>query len=201
MIRKLYLLPVFLLVFIFTACNETEDLGDYHNWRARNEAFIDSLQQVVDLKSDLQLKSIPFAKDKRYRIYYKIRESVDNGRKPVFTDVVTCFYRGMLINEGVFGAAPSPRYYTTLYKDLTVFDSNMSEEGPTAFDSPASFTVSGFYTSGVAAWTDILQLMSVSERWEVYIPWQLAYGSGGSGSSIPGYSTLIFDIILKSVVE
>lgn len=200
MTKKTYLLPLLLFAFVFIACSETEEPGEYHNWRERNETFIDSLKQVFDSKTDSELKSITFAADKQYTIYYKVLKADENGRRPLFTDKVTCFYRGMLINEGVFGASQPPRYYTQLYKNLTVFDSNMSAADPTEIDSPAEFSVSGFYSGGVAAWTDILQNMKVGERWEVYIPWQIAYGLRGSGA-IPGYSALIFDILLVSVVD
>ena len=44
--------------------------------------------------------------------------------------------------------------------------------------------------------------MYVGERWMVYIPWQLGYGSSGSSDgNIPGYSALAFDIQLDGVVE
>jgi len=37
--------------------------------------------------------------------------------------------------------------------------------------------------------------MHIGDRWKVYMPYQLAYGESGS-SSIPGYSTLVFDMTL-----
>ena len=40
--------------------------------------------------------------------------------------------------------------------------------------------------------------MVEGDKYEVWIPQQLAYGANGSGS-IPGYSTLIFEIELVSV--
>lgn len=200
MIKKIYLLPLFLIVLSFVACNESEDEGKYANWRERNEAFIDSLQQVVDAKTDPDLKYLVYDRDKKYKIFYKKLVTTDN-EKPKYTSTVSCYYRGMLIDEAVFGANPTQKYYTKLYEDLTVFDQNTMKHGydPTELDSPFSTTVNYFYvTGGVAAWTDILQNMNVGERWEVYIPWQLAYGSSGSGS-IPGYSTLIFDMILYRI--
>ena len=40
-----------------------------------------------------------------------------------------------------------------------------------------------------------LQRMHVGDYWRVYIPSELAYGESGN-SSVPGYSLLIFDLIL-----
>ena len=41
--------------------------------------------------------------------------------------------------------------------------------------------------------------LQVGERWLLYIPWQSGYGSSGN-SSIPGYSSLTFDVYLKGIV-
>jgi len=203
--KKLYLLSVWLFALSFVACNESEDLGKYENWQARNEAFIDSLQQVFDAKTDPELEALEYRRNKKYIIFYKKIVSAPDGERPFFTSTVFCYYRGMFIDEAVFGAAPGTAYYTTLYEQLTVFDKNTMKHGydPTPFDSPALFNIKSFYTSSVGvvpAWADILEHMRVGERWEVYIPWQAAYGASGY-NNIPGYSTLIFDIILYRIDE
>jgi FKBP-type peptidyl-prolyl cis-trans isomerase FklB len=100
----------------------------------------------------------------------------------------------MLINEAVFGAATTPRYYTKLYQSLDVFDKNFAGEEPNAFESPTTFIVN----EQVYGWVEVLQRMKVGERWEIYIPWQQGYGSAGQ-FSILGYSTLIFDVNLVSI--
>jgi FKBP-type peptidyl-prolyl cis-trans isomerase FklB len=43
-----------------------------------------------------------------------------------------------------------------------------------------------------------LQHMKKGDHWLVYIPYQLAYGETGS-SSIPGYSTLVFEIAIADI--
>ena len=204
MIKKLYVLPLLLLALSFVACDETEEPSKYDNWRERNEAFIDSLQQVVDAKSDPELKALQYRRDKKCNIFYKKIVSVPEGERPVYTSTVSCFYRGMFIDEAIFAAAPSgTTFYTTLWEQLTVFDKNTMKHGydPTPLDSPASFYIQSFYTDpvdSVPAWADILENMRVGERWEVYIPWQAAYG-GSDYKDIPGYSTLMFDIILYRI--
>lgn len=204
MIKKLYLLPVILFALSFTACNETEDPGIYVNWQERNEAFIDSLQRVVDSNNDPTLKQLVYSRDKSLSLYYKIIESgpkVTPDNKPIdpayWTSKVDVFYRGILINEEVFSKAESPYYYTELYADddLLVFDQNFTEGKPTNLDSPTNFTVN---TGIIVGWTEILQLMRPGDRFEVYIPHQLAYDSAGKGT-VPGYSTLIFDMIMVNI--
>jgi FKBP-type peptidyl-prolyl cis-trans isomerase FklB len=183
-------------LLLFTSCDETEEVNKYADWRNRNEAFIDSLKSVYDAKTDPELiQIIPYA-EKNYPIYAKKLKTVTSGETPLYTDSVYTYYRGMLINEAVFGAATTPRYYTKLYQSLDIFDKNFEGEEPNAFESPTKFFVNGV----VAGWREVLQRMKVGERWEVYIPWQQGYGSSVSGT-IPAYSTLIFDVNLVSIIK
>jgi len=41
-----------------------------------------------------------------------------------------------------------------------------------------------------------IQLMNKGARFKFFIPWELAWGKSGSGSKIPPYSMLIFDVRL-----
>ncbi len=183
-------------LLLFTSCDETEEVNKYADWRNRNEAFIDSLKSVYDAKTDPELiQIIPYA-EKNYPIYAKKLKTVTSGETPLYTDSVTAFYRGMLIDEAVFGAATTPHYYTKLYQSLDVFDKNFEGEEPNAFESPTKFIVN----EQVYGWVEVLQRMKVGERWEIYIPWQQGYGSAGK-LSIPGYSTLIFDLNLVSIIK
>ncbi|KAA6339607.1 FKBP-type 22 kDa peptidyl-prolyl cis-trans isomerase [termite gut metagenome] len=192
--KTIYLLSLLLLAII--ACEETEEVGKYNNWQARNEAFIDSLQNICDAKSDPELLYVINQKDKSQRIFYKklpgsaIKESVF----PLLTDSVSVFYRGMLINEQVFATAPTPKYYTSFYKKLDVFDQNFTGDSPSEFDNLTTFKVREL----ISGWTEILQYMKIGERWEIYIPWKSAYGSE-KYEVIPGYSTLIFYLQLENI--
>ncbi|MCI6472136.1 MAG: FKBP-type peptidyl-prolyl cis-trans isomerase, partial [Bacteroidales bacterium] len=56
-----------------------------------------------------------------------------------------------------------------------------------------------FYLGGglVDGFTTALMNMHEGDRWTVYMPYQLGYGTSAS-SSIPAYSLLTFDITLVS---
>ena len=43
-------------------------------------------------------------------------------------------------------------------------------------------------------WTEAMQLMVEGDKWELYIPSDLAYGERGSPPKIPGDSALVFTI-------
>eukprot|EP00966_Prymnesium_polylepis_P303523 7011532-Prymnesium_polylepis.3 len=42
----------------------------------------------------------------------------------------------------------------------------------------------------IKGWTEAMQLMKEGDRWELYIPSDLAYGSAGAGADIPGGAAL-----------
>lgn len=92
------------------------------------------------------------------------------GAMPKATDKVTTHYRGTLI-------------------DGTEFDSSYSRNEPTTF--PVSRVIPG--------WTEALQLMHVGDKWQLFIPADLAYGSRAVGNIIKPNSTLIFEIELLKV--
>ena len=52
----------------------------------------------------------------------------------------------------------------------------------------------------IAGWTEALQLMQEGAKWELYIPYSLAYGEHGAPGAIPPYSALIFTVELIEVL-
>jgi len=103
-------------------------------------------------------------------LQYKVI-SEGTGAKPTAADRVKVHYAGSLI-------------------DGTEFDSSIAR------GEPATFGV-GQVISG---WTEGLQLMSVGSKYMLYIPYDLAYGTAGTGS-IPPFSTLIFEVELIDIVQ
>lgn len=93
------------------------------------------------------------------------------GKSPKATDKVRCHYEGQLI-------------------DGSVFDSSYKR------GEPADFGLNQV----IAGWTEGVQLMKEGAKYRFYIPYLLGYGERGAGSSIPPYSTLIFDVELIKVL-
>ena len=93
------------------------------------------------------------------------------GRSPKATDKVRCHYEGRLINGEVFDSS---------YKR----------------NEPADFGLNQV----IPGWTEGVQLMKEGAKFRFFIPYLLGYGERGAGSSIPPYSTLIFDVELIKVL-
>ena len=60
---------------------------------------------------------------------------------------------------------------------------------------PISFPVGGV----IRGWTEALQLMKVGDKWQLFIPSELAYGPQGAGAAIGPDSVLIFEIELLGI--
>ena len=92
------------------------------------------------------------------------------GESPTASDQVTTHYKGYSI-------------------DGKVFDSSY-ERG-----QPATFPVGGV----IKGWTEALQLMKTGAKWQLFIPYNLAYGENGAGGVIKPFQALIFDVELIKI--
>lgn len=102
-------------------------------------------------------------------LQYKIIKE-SNGEIPTDSSTVKVNYRGTLI-------------------DGTEFDSSYKRNEPASF--PANRVIKG--------WTEALTMMPVGSKWEVYIPYDLAYGENQSGQLIKPFSALVFEIELLEI--
>jgi FKBP-type peptidyl-prolyl cis-trans isomerase FklB len=102
-------------------------------------------------------------------LQYKVL-TTGTGPKPTAEQTVVCQYRGTLI-------------------DGKEFDSSYKR------GQPATFPVKGV----IKGWTEVLQLMPVGSKWQVFIPSSLAYGERGASADIGPNATLIFEIELVAV--
>lgn len=182
---------LFAVSFTVVSCEETTGVPDpYTDWEIRNQAYIDSIAKVAKANPN-QWKVIHTYKfappindlnpDVNDYVYCKILENGTGTVNPLFTDSVATHYRGQLI----------PLYNG----EKVVFDQSFQGELNTNVADPVVFTVDGV----VEGWQTVLQEMVEGDRWEIYIPYNLGYGTYGYGSDIPGYSTLIFDMQLVKI--
>mmetsp|Transcript_45741 Transcript_45741/g.115125 ORF Transcript_45741/g.115125 Transcript_45741/m.115125 type:complete len:227 (-) Transcript_45741:146-826(-) len=100
-------------------------------------------------------------------------------------------YKVLREGEGAFHpgpASPCECHYRGTLIDGTEFDSSYKRGSPTTF-APNQV---------IKGWTEAMQLMVEGDKWELYIPSDLAYGDRGSPPKIGGGDALIFTIeILK----
>lgn len=103
-------------------------------------------------------------------LQYKVLTSGE-GRRPKATDRVRCHYEGT-------------------FSDGSVFDSSYKRGEPAVFG----------LNQVIRGWTEGLQLMKEGSKYELYIPYQLAYGEAGAHGAIPPCAALKFVVELIEVL-
>ncbi len=101
-------------------------------------------------------------------VQYKIIKQ-GTGVKPLLEDTIVAHYKGTLL-------------------DGNVFDESYGRGQPIVY--PLNQLVDG--------WKQVLVLMPVGSKWQLFIPSEYGYGERGSGA-IPGGATLIFEMELLDV--
>jgi len=169
---------------LFTSCSEenTEE-EEYANWQERNNGATDhwavqanggNLTKILAYTKEATASNL---KNSDY-IYVERIETSSNTESPIATDTCRVSYRGYLI--------PSKSYKEGYVFDQTFLNGfDWTTAGAVDF-IPQGLTV-GFATA--------LMNMHKGDRWRVYVPYQLGYGTSGQ-TSIPGYSNLVFEIAL-----
>jgi FKBP-type peptidyl-prolyl cis-trans isomerase len=102
-------------------------------------------------------------------LQYEVIQSGD-GLSPSRTDRVTVHYRGTLV-------------------DGREFDSSYKRGKPATF--PLNRVITG--------WTEGLQLMKEGDKWRLFVPSNLGYGSRGAGGLIGPNETLVFEVELLKI--
>lgn len=102
-------------------------------------------------------------------VCYKVLQSgPEGGKQPTPSSVVSCHYLGRTIDGKCFDTSLGGYPLAISLRDL------------------------------IEGWVIALQQMRVGDKWEIYIPSELGYGSF-SQPGIPANSTLIFEIELLGV--
>merc|ERR1712216_1038146 len=100
-------------------------------------------------------------------LQYKVLRAGDGDSHPTPDSSCECHYEGRTAQS---------------YPSGETFDSSYARGSPTSF-APNQV---------IKGWTEAMQLMVEGDKWEMYIPSDLAYGESGSPPKIPGGSALIF---------
>ena len=132
----------------------------------------------------------------------KIQPNIDEGAKFLAANAkrpeVKQTASGLQYEVLKEGTGPKPPEASTVKIHYDGFLLNGQKfDGSRDKGEPLTYEVGRF----IRGWVEGLQLMSVGSRYKFYIPYQLGYGEQGSGETIPGGSTLIFDVELLEIVK
>jgi peptidylprolyl isomerase/FKBP-type peptidyl-prolyl cis-trans isomerase FklB len=180
---KIQLSLILAAALLFAACDKKETQDD--NWKETNEA------QFAKITTSQEYKRINSESSAGHIMYKVITQG--NGATPYFTDKVKVLYTGWFKYDWLRGDSyKNDRNETVVNK--YVFDSTESRNNvPAMFDvNPQTGVIDGFSTA--------LQHMKVGDKWEIWIPWKLGYGTSGKDVIRP-YTTLVFEVELLDIVK
>lgn len=166
--------------------NEIPELNEVEKWVIKCNYKISNESSLNPGLGGSSVSSNPFETPPSVNdsVYMKVLEVGEGSNRisPLYTDTVSVYYRGELING-------------------TVFDQNYSGDLDTEVHVPTHFALQADQTDGlIVGWITALQYMKEGDRVELYIPSALGYGTQ-SQSSIPANSVLKFDLKLEKVIH
>lgn len=168
--------------FVFVSCGDQTVTFD-EQWKLDNEA------QFAKIVANPEYSKLHSQSNAGY-IMYKVLKEGTGEKKPYFTDQVKVLFTGWYKNEW----SKSDTYkgeHGNIITNKIVFDSSANRN-----NIPTLKPVNGF----IDGFTTALQHMTVGDKWEIWIPWNLAYGAVGKpNENIKGYTTLVFEVELVSI--
>jgi FKBP-type peptidyl-prolyl cis-trans isomerase FklB len=155
--------------------------------------------KVNDAEKQFKAKMAAVQADKEERLYGPNRDAgrkflSENAKK----DGVITLPSGLqykVLTQGT-GAVPTTSDKVKVHYEGRLIDGTVFDASKKHGDEPAEFRP----TDVIKGWTEALTMMPVGSKWQVYIPFELAYGNRDAGQIKP-YSALIFDIELVGIVD
>ncbi|MDE6080270.1 MAG: FKBP-type peptidyl-prolyl cis-trans isomerase [Duncaniella sp.] len=178
LLRMLVLLPIGLVLLALTgSCKDNDNNWDsYKEWREANTDFYNEQKFAIEPDGQARYQTLTPQWDNTASIlvrWLNDRAKTADNLSPLLTSTVAVKYRG--------------GFYTGV-----------------GFDSSYLATDSLFVTRPgdvISGWTIALLNMKVGDKTQIVVPYALGYGTSGSGTSIPPFSTLVFDIELVDILD
>ncbi|MBO4673596.1 MAG: FKBP-type peptidyl-prolyl cis-trans isomerase [Bacteroidaceae bacterium] len=178
-----------------SACSEKDEVGEYDNWQARNQHFVDSIAALANAGKDGWTKTLAFNlvdseanpdQNVNHYIYIQKLENGTGTQNPEYKDSIRVHYLGRMIPS-----TSHPQGYI-FGKSYSTYTFNEDTDVPVLMS--VSQNVTGFATA--------VMHMVEGDRWKLVIPYYLGYGEDEyTSAGIPGYSALIFDVKLARLYK
>jgi FKBP-type peptidyl-prolyl cis-trans isomerase len=176
-----YLFMMMCLAVALPSCGDDDDNNEVVDevWKQQNEkAFADkAFDPAFTRYTSLSNSGV---------LYYK-QITQGNGKRVYYNSRVDVYYEGSLIDGVVFDKRDSTSHIPYKVAMSAAVD-NFTTTG------------TGYNSSVIKGWIEILQFMTEGEEGEVWIPQEMGYGViQNNNSIIPSYSTLIFKLKIAKV--
>ena len=180
---KLYLLLILCATMFLGSCGSEEVVDN--RWQLDNEA------QFARITMDPAFTKRESLTNNGHIMYRVIRSGDPNGVRPLSNERVSVNYTGWFKNDWTKPDTFVNEQGRTITNRI-VFDTTIDDRG-NARPRPL------YVYRQIHGFSDALQHMRPGDKWEVWIPWSLAFGRH-QHHAIRGFTTLVFEIELLSVL-
>jgi FKBP-type peptidyl-prolyl cis-trans isomerase FklB len=165
--------------------------------KANNTLIVKAIEDYFAGKNRVDLVDAKSAVSK-YKASIQSRAGMDflaaNAKKPGVVSMPSGLQYEIITSAPAGGKKPLPTdrvktHYIGTTIDGKEFDSSVRR------GQPLEFRLDGV----IKGWQEALQMMSIGDKWRIFLPYQLGYGERGTGGSIPPYATLIFEVELLGI--
>jgi len=147
------------------------------------EGFADSLRDKESKMTERQIQ------EAMIELQAQLRAAAEEKQKMQFAEAIKAGKEFLEKNAKREGVKTTKSGLQGTLLDGTVFDSSVDR------GEPIDFGVGGV----IKGWTEALQLMTVGDKYKLYVPSDLAYGARGAGQKIGPHTTLIFEVELLAI--
>lgn len=195
----------------FTACSENSgEEEEYVNWQSKNAAYFNDIyaKAIADISQNGKDSewdtircwslndTVARLSPTDYIVVHKEVTGTGSGC-PMYTDSVRVYNFGKLLPSTTY---PNGNVIEKSWDGIggQKVSSDEAENYEADFQkfNAATAVAKDWAVSGlIDGYTTALMHMHIGDRWRVYVPWTLGYGTTAS-NSIPGYSVLVWDITL-----
>lgn len=193
--KSLYIFTLLAAFLALSSCSESEEVGEFDNWKERNQLYVDSIAHLANTSTDGWTKIVAFnlseevEKANPNNNHFVYIQQIENGAGetcPLYNDSIRVHYLGRLIPSSTY-----PQGYV-FGKSYSTYTLNEATDVPTLL--AVNQNVDGFATA--------VMRMVEGDVCKIVIPYYLGYGeSGNSSGDVPGYSALIFDVKLARIYK
>ena len=175
-------LVIFIVICSFASCKEEEKDNHEERW------MITNIEAINKIRANPEYKGLQ-SPGNEGSIYYKALKSGEGTDTIRYTSIVSCYYKGWFVAD----------YEHRNIKAGDLFEQKLIDDGP-----PGYFTFND--VSSISGYKTALQHMVKGDKWEIWMPYQLAYGRTGTTNMegktvVPPYSTLVFEIEVVDVFK
>ena len=172
-------------VLLITSCKNDNVDPTLEKWKQQNEKAFNDLAFNPDY-TELRMPGSAAS------IYYRVLQK-GNGKRTYYNGQAEVYYKGWFVVTREDGRITAGK----------VFDQRLFDDGLPFKVAISTQAANNTYRSDfLEGWKIALQYMVEGDKWEVWIPYRLAYEEKGDETgAIPGYTTLAFEIELIKAID